>query len=106
VSGVVDAVLDLLPLAIQLTLFRSIALHITVDMNLYHLVWREKSVADALFQRVGINRRAEIIDIRDIFGFLRRCGKADLRRRGEVFEYFTPSRILGCTAAMALVDHD
>ena len=38
------------------------------------------------------------------FGFLRRGGQADLRRRGEVFEDFPPSRILGRAAAYAAVD--
>src|SRR3984893_19234177 len=46
------------------------------------------------------------MDVRDVFRFLGRCGEADLRRGGEVFKDFAPSRIFGGAAAMALIDHD
>ena len=106
ILGVVDTVLDLLTLAVELTLLRPVALHVAVDMDLHHLVGRQEAVADALLERIGVNRVAEIGDVGDVLGFLRRRGHADLRRRGEIFEDFPPRRILGRAAAVALVDHD
>jgi len=61
---------------------------------------------DALAEGVGVNRVPEIMDVGDVFRLLRRRREADLCRSGEVFEDFAPSRILGRTSAMALVDHD
>ena len=86
--------------------FRAIAFHVAVDMNLDDLVGREEAVADALLQRIGVNRLAEIVDVGDVFGLLRRGGEADLRGGGEIVEDFPPGRILGRAAAMAFVDHD
>lgn len=103
---VVDAVLDLVAVAIELAEFGAIAFHIAIDVDLDDLVGREKAVADALFQGIGENRFAEIFRVGDIFGFLRRGGEADLRRAGKVVEDFPPCRILGRAATMAFVDHD
>ena len=106
ILGVVDAVLDLLAFAVELALSGPVAFHVAVDMDLDHLVGREEAVADALLQRIGENRLAEIVDVGDVFGLLRRGGHADLRGSREIFEDFPPGRILGGAAAMALVDHD
>ncbi len=48
VLGVVDAVLDLVAVAVELAEFRAIAFHVAVDVNLDDLVGREEAVADAL----------------------------------------------------------
>ena len=61
VLGVVDAVLDLLALAVELALLGPVALHVAVDVDLDHLVGREEAVADALLQRVGVDRLAEVV---------------------------------------------
>ena len=81
ILGVVDAVLDLVALAVELALLRAVAFHVAVDVDLDDLVGREEAVADALLQRIGVNRLAEIVDVGDVFGFLRRGGQADLRGR-------------------------
>lgn len=60
-------------------LFR-LAFHVTVDMDFDHLIGSQEAVADALLEGIGVNRIAEIFDIGDVFGFLRRGGEADLRR--------------------------
>ena len=75
-------------------------------MNLDDLVGSQETVADALLEGVGVNRLAEVMDVGDVFGFLGRCGEADLCRRREVIQDFPPCRILCRTAAMALVDDD
>ena len=103
---VVDAVLDLVALAVEFALLRPIALHVAVDMDLDHLVGREEAVADALLQRVGVDRLAEVVDVGDVFGLLRRGGQADLGGGGEVVEDLAPGGILGRAAAVALVDDD
>ena len=106
ILGVVDPILDLLAFSVDRAFFGAVAFDILVDMNLDHLVGRQEAVAYALLQGIGEHRLAEIGDIRDVAGFLRRGGEADLRRRGEIFEDFTPRRVLGRAAAVALVDHD
>ena len=106
VLGVVDAVLDLLAFAVELALLGPVALHVAVDVDLHHLVGREEAVADALLERIGVNRLAEIGDVGNVFGFLGCRGHADLRRLREIVEDFAPGRILGRAAAVALVDHD
>ena len=103
---VVDAVLDLVAVAVESALLRPVAFDVEVDMDLDDLVRREEAVLDALLERVGVNRLAEVVDVGDVLGFLRRGGQADLRGAGEVFEDLAPGRILGRAAAMALVDHD
>ena len=45
---VVDAVLDLVALAVELALLGPVAFHVHVDMDLDDLVGREEAVADAL----------------------------------------------------------
>ena len=57
-------------------------------------------------QRVGVDRVAEVLDVRDVLGFLRRGGQADLRGRREVVEDLAPGGVVGGAAAMALVDDD
>ena len=74
--------------------------------TLIDLVGREEAVLDALLERVGVDRLAEVVDVGDVFGFLRRGGEADLRGGGEVVEDLAPGGILGGAAAVALVDDD
>ena len=106
VPGVVDAVLDLVAGAVELPLLGAVALHVAIDMDLDDLVGRQKPVADPLLQRIGVHRRAEVIDVGNVSGFLGRGGQADLRGRREVLQNLPPGRILGGAATMALVDDD
>ena len=75
-------------------------------MDLDDLVGSEKAVADALLERVGVDRLAEVVDVGDVFGLLGRGGEADLRGGGKVFEDFAPGGILRGAAAVAFVDDD
>ena len=106
VRRVVDAILNLLAVAVELALLWSVALHVAIDMDLDHLVGREETVADALLQGIGEDRLPEIGDVGDILRLLRRGGEADLGRGGEVLEDLAPRRIVGGTAPVAFVDHD
>jgi hypothetical protein len=54
--------------------------HVAINMDLDHLVGCEEAIADALLQGIRVNRRAEIIDVGNVFRFLGRGGEADLRR--------------------------
>ena len=103
---VVDSVLDLLALAIDLARLRPVALDVAVDVDLDDLVRREEAVVDALLQRVGVDRLAEVVDVRDVLRLLRRRRHADLRGGREVLEDLAPGGILGRAAAVALVDDD
>src|SRR5438046_313402 len=80
--------------------------HVAINMDLDHLVGREETVPDALLERVGVNRLAEIGGVGNVFGFLGRRRHADLCCPREILEDFPPRRVLGRTAAVALVDHD
>ena len=57
-----------------------------------------KAVLDALFERVGVNRLAEVVDVRDVLGFLGCGGEADLRGGREMGEDFVPCGVLGGAA--------
>ena len=90
VLDVVDAVLDFLALAVELTSFWPVALHVAVDVDLDHLVGCEETVADALLQGVGVDRLAEVGDVGDVLCFFRRRGEAYLGGRGEVLQNLAP----------------
>ena len=75
-------------------------------MDLDHLVGRQKTVADALLQRVGVNRLAEIIDIGGVVVSLGVAVMPICVADGEMLQDFAPGRILGGAAAMAFVDDD
>ena len=75
-------------------------------MDLDHLIGCKKAVLDALLQRVGVNRLAEIVDVGDVFRFFRRCGEADLGRGGKIFKNLAPGGILGGAATVALINND
>ena len=106
VLGVVDAVFDFFAAPVELVFFRSVAFYVPVDMDFDDLIRGEEAVADALFQGVGVDRLTEVMDVGNVASFLGRGGETDLRGRGEIFQDFPPGRILGGTAAVALVDHD
>ena len=106
VLDVVDAILNLLAVAVELALLRTVALDIAVDMDPDHLVGSEEAVADALLQGVGEDRLSEVGDVGDVLRLLRRGGEADLGCGGEVLEDLAPRRIVGGTAPVAFVDHD
>ena len=103
---VVDAVLDLVTVLVGLASFRAVALDIDIEMDLHHLVRRQEAVADAFLQRVAVNGFAEVVDIGNVFGLLRRGGEADLGGRGEIIQDLPPGGILRRAAAVAFVDHD
>ena len=103
---VVDAVLDLHTVAVEFARLGPVALHVDVDMDLDDLVGREESFLDALLERVGVDRLAEVVDVRDVLGFLGRGGQADLRGGGEVVEDLAPGRVGRGAAAVAFVDDD
>ena len=106
ILDIVNAVLDKRALPVELAFLRAVAFDVAVDMDPDHLVGRQEAVADALFERVGEHRLAEIVDVGDVFRLFRRGGEADLGCRAEIFENFAPGRIFGGAAAMAFVDHD
>ena len=75
-------------------------------MHLDDLIGRKKAVLNALLERVGVNRLAEIVDVGDVFGFLRRRGEADLGGGGKVFKNLTPGGVISCAATVALINND
>lgn len=106
IPGVVDAVFDCVSGSVQLAEFGAVAFDVPVDVDLDDLVGCQEAVADALPQRIGEDRRPEIIGVGDVFGLLRGRREADLRGCREVVEDLAPSRVRGRAAAVAFVDDD
>ena len=75
-------------------------------MDLDDFVRSEEAVLDALLERVRVDRLAEVVDVRDVFGLLGRGRQADLGCRGEVIKNLAPGGVLGGAAAVALIDDD
>jgi hypothetical protein len=73
-------------------------------VHLDDLVGGEKAVADALFEGVGEDRLAEVVDVGDVLGLLGRGGQPDLGGGREVLQDLAPGGVLGGAAAVALVD--
>ena len=82
------------------------AVEVLVEVDADDLVGGEEAVLDALLERVGVDGLAEVVDVGDVLGLLRRGGQADLGGGGEVLEDLPPGRVLGGAAAVALVDDD
>ncbi len=106
VGLVVFALFDFLPEVILHARRRSPPIHIPVDVDAHDLVRREKTILDALFQAVGINRLSEVAAVGNVLGFLGRGRQTHLHRTGKVIKDFAPRRIVGSAAAMAFVDDD
>ena len=106
ILGVVDAVLNLLTIAVERAFFWPVSLNVAVNMDFHHLIGRQEAVADALLEGVGEYGIAEIGNVGDVFCLLRGGGQADLCGAREVFQDFAPGRVLGGAAAMAFVNHD
>ena len=90
VGGVVDAVLDLVALTIELSVLRTIPLHVPVDVDLDDLVGSQEAILDALLQGVGVYRLAEVVDVGDVVRFLGCGGEADLGGGREVLQDLAP----------------
>ena len=103
---VVGAVLDALAQVFDHARRRGPAVDVFVDIDANHFIRGEETVFNPLLEAVGINRLAKIGEVGNVFGFLGRGGHAEMDGAGEVIEDFTPCRIFGGAATMALVDND
>ena len=97
----IDAVRDLIAVDVQLSLSRPPALS-NVGHNIDDLERRKKTVLDAFFQAVGIDRLAKIAEVGDVFGFpwgWRSCRSAQHPRNipAPAASGFPPWPILGDT---------
>ena len=106
VRFVVLAVFDQLAVLVRLAFFRAPTFQVFVDADADHFVRGQETIGDALLERVGVDRIAEVLDIGNVPGFLGRCGEANLRGRREVLEHFAPGRIIGRTTTVTLVHDD
>ena len=73
-----------LAVLVGLALLGAPAVEVFVEADADDLVGREEAVGDALLERVGVDRVAEVLDVGNVSGFLGRGGQADLGRRREV----------------------
>ena len=90
VRDVVDAICDLVTVAIKLPFFGTVAFHIAVNVDLDDLVGRQKTVANTLLKGVGINGFTEVVYVGDVLRLLRGSGKPDLCGRPKVFQDLAP----------------
>src|ERR1700682_3883170 len=74
--------------------------------DLLHLERGQETIVDAFFQRVDVNRIAEISVSVDVVPSLRRCGQSELNRRREVVENIAPIALVIGATTMAFIDHD
>ncbi len=103
---VVVAVFDHLAVLVGLALLGPPAVEVLVEADAHDFVGGEEAVLDALLERVGVDRVAEVVDVGDVLGLLGRGGEADLRGGGEVVEDLAPGGVVGGAAAVAFVDDD
>ena len=82
------------------------AIEILVEADADDLVGREEAVGNALPERVGVNRVAEVFDVGNVLGFLRCRGQADLGGGGVILEDLAPRGILVGAPAVTLVHED
>ena len=106
ILDVVDAVVNQQATPVHFAQLWPPAVDIHVQVHPDHLVRGQEPVADALLERIGVDRRAEVMNVGDVFGFLGGGGQADLRCRLEMVQNFAPRRVVGRTATVALVDDD
>ena len=106
IFGVVDAVFNFMAVAIGLAAFGAVAVDVGIKVNADDFVGGEEAVANAFAEGVGVDGVAEVVDVRNVLGFVRRGGHTDLGGAGEVFENFAPGGVFGGAAAVALVDDD
>src|SRR5690606_984950 len=106
VEVVVFAVLDLVAVLVEFALLGTPAVEVFVEADADDFVGCEKPVLNALLERVGVDRIAEIVGVGNVLGFLGRGGEADLGGGGKVFEDLAPGGVVGRAAAVALVHHD
>lgn len=76
---------------------------VPVKVDADDLVRGKEAVEDALLEAVGVDGLAEVIDVGNVFGFLRRRRQADLRGAGEVIEDFAPGGVRGRAAAVTFI---
>src|ERR1700757_3847433 len=74
VALVVDAVLDLLAEVVLHTGWGAPALEVFIEVDTDYLVGRQKAIVDALLERVGVDRLAEVGKRRDVTRLLGRGG--------------------------------
>jgi hypothetical protein len=67
---------------------------------------REKTILDALAERISVYRIAEVAIGIAVISAQRRCGHAQLKRRLEVTQDLAPVALILGAAAMALIDDD
>ena len=103
---VVDPILDRLAVIVDLADSGAPPGQVPVQVDADHLVGGKEPVVDALFQRVGVDRLTEVVDVGYIFGFLRGGGEPQLDSGVEVVEDGPPLRVRFGASPVALVDHD
>ena len=84
----------------------AVAFHVHIEVHFDDFIRRKEAVANALLERVGVHRLAEVMDVGHILGFLGGGGESNLGGGGKVFKDFPPSRIFGGTPPMAFVNDD
>ena len=101
----VDPILNRIALLVQLTGKRPPAF-IDVGVNIDHLEGCQEAILDAFLQAVNVDRFPEVIDVGNVFGFLRRCGHTDLDCGTEILQDLSPVAVLLGGTAVTLVHDD
>ena len=104
----VDEVLlgQLVAVAVDFALGGGVAFFVLFKADANDLVGSEEAVLNALFEGVGVDGFAEVVDVGGVGGFFGGGGEADLDGAAEIFENFAPGGIGAGAATVAFVDDD
>jgi len=106
ILGVILIVGNLAPEAVEFALARPPPGGVIVRDDAVHAIGRQEAVRDALRQRVGIERRAEIGVGVPVIIPERRRRHAELIGRLEIVQNVSPVAVVARAAAVALIDDD
>ncbi len=87
---IVNSVFYRVPILVSFPDCRAPAFIIHIQANPDHAVWRKKTIINALFQRISVNRVTKIFRVADLIGFPGSCCKTNVRCFFKVVQNLMP----------------
>ena len=102
----IKALRDELSRFIRFPVLRFPAVFVFVQTHGHHLERRQKAVVDPLFQRIGVDRFAEVVEVVGAFFFVGRRCQAQVNGGLEVIKYGAPATFFTGASPVAFVHDD